>query len=330
MLIHNHKLIFCSQRVKFHTGPNGSLNFAFAPNLQQAGGPIYTQAQTVPTTTSSTSTVPTMIPAGNLVYNLSGTLTTSRTPIISGSPQPGQSGRNLPSNLNDPSRGQHQQNNNQPAQQVPQAGVLPASAIRRRNNAVAASGRPTTASVRHIPYSSTSTSTPAATWVNSLIASGAVGATGAVATATTSPSPRVVLPMPRLFPPPPPPTASPSTPPNWAANHNTTLTCLSPFKLFPVNENTAEYKVLADLLHPVKILGVEQVVNPDLWERFVAARKDMLRTKSDDLLLLKGLGLDETQVVRSAQMSFNHDKDDAVADSRYTDNMALLFHCNLS
>ncbi|XP_021968355.1 uncharacterized protein LOC110863369 isoform X2 [Folsomia candida] len=133
-----------------------------------------------------------------------------------------------------------------------------------------------------------------------------------------------------LLPPPPPPTALPFVPPNHQEYLDDTIAGLAPYKLFPVSDTTPEYATLTELLNPVKITTVQQVVNPDLWARFVNTRKEMLRSKSDDLGLLSNLGLDDKQVVRSAQMSFNYDKDAAVEATPYTDNMALLFHCTRS
>lgn len=82
------------------------------------------------------------------------------------------------------------------------------------------------------------------------------------------------------------------------------------------------------MLYPTPVARVEQISNPELWQRFVQTRKDMLRSKTDDMELLSKLGLNENELLRSAHLSMNFDKNPSLLP--YSDNMVLLFHCTRS
>lgn len=122
-------------------------------------------------------------------------------------------------------------------------------------------------------------------------------------------------------------TPSPPTPPNWQERYQNTITSHSNYQLFPVEPNTFEYAAIASLLDPVSISAVEQIINPNLWSRFVNARKDMLKSKCNDLELLSQLDLSETDLLTSYQHSLNFETNQKVLAVPYNDNMALLFHC---
>lgn len=122
-------------------------------------------------------------------------------------------------------------------------------------------------------------------------------------------------------------TPSPPTPPNWQERYQTTVTSHRNYQLFPVEPNTFEYAAVASLLDPALITTVEQIVNPALWTRFVNTRKDMLKTKCNDLELLSKLDLNESELLASYQHSLNFETNPKVLAVPYNDNMALLFHC---
>ncbi|KAJ6641186.1 putative E3 ubiquitin-protein ligase DTX2 [Pseudolycoriella hygida] len=132
-----------------------------------------------------------------------------------------------------------------------------------------------------------------------------------------------VLPTKRY--PPPTITAHITTPPNWEHHLGHVTASLDVCKAYPLRSDTAEFQVIKELLHPLDVTYVEQIVNPDLWKRFMSTRVEMFRSKSDDVSLLSQLGLDEQTVMRCAHLSKNYDKDPLIGP--YSDNMALLFHC---
>lgn len=124
-------------------------------------------------------------------------------------------------------------------------------------------------------------------------------------------------------------TTSPPCPPKWCEQYDDAVGSLASYKLFPVDANTAEYATISNLMHPAKITTVEQVVNPILWSRFVNARKEMLKLKSENFKLVSHLGLTdiELQTCHDYSVAFMDKKDGKVASVPYNDNMALLFHC---
>lgn len=120
-------------------------------------------------------------------------------------------------------------------------------------------------------------------------------------------------------------TAIPPVPPNWINNYEETIMSHLTFKKFEVDRSTKEYETLVTMLHPLQVNRVEQIVNPDLWKRFVNNRKEMLRSKTDDLNILSELGLDERDVMRCTHLVLNQAND--TVQSPYSDNMAMLLHC---
>ncbi len=122
-------------------------------------------------------------------------------------------------------------------------------------------------------------------------------------------------------------TPLPPCPPNWQEHYQNTIASLQSYQLFPVDRYTLEYDAIASLLDPTLIKTVEQIVNPTLWARFVSTRKDMLKSKCNDLELLSKLELSETELLSSYQHSLNFETDAKVVAVPYNDNMALLFHC---
>ncbi|XP_037025212.1 uncharacterized protein LOC119066711 isoform X2 [Bradysia coprophila] len=123
-------------------------------------------------------------------------------------------------------------------------------------------------------------------------------------------------------------TAIPPIPPNWINNYEETIMSLLTFKKYDINRSTKEYQTVEDMLHPLEVIRVEQIVNPDLWKRFVNNRKEMLRSKTDDLNILSELGLDERDVMRCTHLVLNQATDPLRPP--YSDNMAMLFHCTKS
>lgn len=122
-------------------------------------------------------------------------------------------------------------------------------------------------------------------------------------------------------------TSLPPYPPNWHERYQNTVTSLRNYHLFPVEPNTFEYAAVASLMDPALITSVEQIVNPTLWSRFVNTRKDMLKSKCNDLELLSKLELNETELMTCYQNSLNFETNPKVLAVPYNDNMALLFHC---
>lgn len=119
--------------------------------------------------------------------------------------------------------------------------------------------------------------------------------------------------------------ATPPFPPNWIDNYEDTILSPLTFKKYAIDPSTAEYKTIGSILHPIQVNGIEQIVNPDLWKRFINTRKEMLRSKTDDLNVLSELGLDERDIMRCTHLVLNHPKH--TLSVPYSDNMALLFHC---
>lgn len=123
----------------------------------------------------------------------------------------------------------------------------------------------------------------------------------------------------------PPVTAIPPMPPNWLENCEDTIMSLRPLKKYKIDPTTSEYQTICKMLYPVEVKEVNKVVNPDLWKRFVNTRKEMIRSKTDDLNILPKLGLDEREVLRLMHLALNYNKDPLLIP--YSDNMVLLFHC---
>lgn len=100
---------------------------------------------------------------------------------------------------------------------------------------------------------------------------------------------------------------------------------LNTFQMFEIDRSTPEHRTIETILQPIKVNRIQQIVNPDLWMRFVNTRKEMLRSKTDDLNVLSNLGLDERDVMRCTHLVLNESKNQQ--HTPYSDNMALLFHC---
>lgn len=100
------------------------------------------------------------------------------------------------------------------------------------------------------------------------------------------------------------------------------------FKKYDIEPATAEYRTIESMLHPIQVKRIKQIVNPDVWKRFISTRKEMLRSKTNDLNILSALGLDERDVMRCTHLVLNQAKDPL--HPPYSDNMALLFHCTKS
>lgn len=101
---------------------------------------------------------------------------------------------------------------------------------------------------------------------------------------------------------------------------------LASYKLFRVSSLTSEFHKLAELLDPLVVYEMEQIVNPTVWTRFVNTRKEMLKAKCNDPIILKELGLSDEEIARK-QQSLNFGRHNAIDASQYTDNFALLLHC---
>lgn len=97
------------------------------------------------------------------------------------------------------------------------------------------------------------------------------------------------------------------------------------YKKYEIQRSTKEFETVEAMLHPLKVIQADQIVNPDLWKRFVSNRKEMLRSKTDDLNVLSELGLDERDVMRCTHLVLNQPTKQL--QPPYSDNMALLFHC---
>lgn len=123
-------------------------------------------------------------------------------------------------------------------------------------------------------------------------------------------------------------TAKVQLPPNWLENCQDTTMSLFMYKNYAVNPGSAEFQTISNMLHPIQVESVEQIVNPELWKRFVSTRNEMFRSKCDDLRILSKLGLDEREVLRCAHFAMNFNKDPLILP--YSDNMVLLFHCTRS
>lgn len=123
------------------------------------------------------------------------------------------------------------------------------------------------------------------------------------------------------------PTASIPVPPLWQDHLNEAHSALETYKTFPVTPGSLEYVTLSNLCSSLQVSSIEQILNPELWTRFSNARKEMFRSKSEDLSLLSKLGVEEKEILRAAQMSFNWKQHSSLEPFPYSDNLALLFHC---
>lgn len=121
-------------------------------------------------------------------------------------------------------------------------------------------------------------------------------------------------------------------PPNFLENRDSTNSSLVSYKLFPVSDTSVEYHVISRLLwnSSTSISSIDQISNPDLWNRFAQTRREMFRQKSDNIQLLRQLGVDDDELSRSAHAALNFAKDPRIEATPYSDNMALLFHCTRS
>lgn len=124
-------------------------------------------------------------------------------------------------------------------------------------------------------------------------------------------------------------TAAPPMPPDWLDHYEDAIMSLQNFQKFEIHPSTIEYGTVDAMLQtvPIKTTRITKTVNVDLWRRFIAARKEMLRSKTDDLNLLSELGLDERDLVRVTHLVVDQRNS---ATLPYSDNMALLFHCTKS
>jgi len=123
-------------------------------------------------------------------------------------------------------------------------------------------------------------------------------------------------------------TASPPTPPLWEESIASAVQALSPFIVIPLNPSSSEYNVLSELVTSspnFRVTGIEKVINPALWNKFVAIRKELLSSKCNDLDVLGGLGLTNRDFQQQVHIMLNFDPPRGVPS--YADNVALLFHC---
>ncbi|XP_037043756.1 uncharacterized protein LOC119079799 isoform X2 [Bradysia coprophila] len=115
-------------------------------------------------------------------------------------------------------------------------------------------------------------------------------------------------------------------PPNWHEHMHYVSQSLAPYQLYPINSMTDEFQKLAELLHPLHINSIDQIVNPKVWNRFVNGRKEMLKAKCNDPMLLRQLGLTDAEIAKKKQ-SLNFFRHKALDAAPYNDNFVLLFHC---
>ncbi|KAJ6618456.1 hypothetical protein Bhyg_17983, partial [Pseudolycoriella hygida] len=121
-------------------------------------------------------------------------------------------------------------------------------------------------------------------------------------------------------------TAEIPMPPNWHDNYEDAIMSIDTFQKYDVESSTQHFQTLESMLHPLQVKSVSQIVNPDLWKRFINTRKEMLRSKSSDPNILTQLDLDERDVLRYTNLALSQAKDSSSLPP-YSDNMALLFHC---
>ncbi len=123
-------------------------------------------------------------------------------------------------------------------------------------------------------------------------------------------------------------TAAIPQPPNWLDRIDDTVMSLNTYKKYAIDKDTAEYQTISDMVYPIQVTRIEQIVNHELWDRFVKTRADMLKSKADDDTILRKLGLNDRDLARRLHASFNFTKDPLLIP--YSDNMVLLFHCTRS
>jgi len=122
--------------------------------------------------------------------------------------------------------------------------------------------------------------------------------------------------------------AEPAIPPNWKESYNKAIHVLTPYTTIPVPNHSKEFQTLAALVEPqLTISGINRVVNPELWNKFLQMRKELMSKKSEDMEILGALGLPEEELLHRAHVSMNFDKDPGLVAVDYSDNVALLFHC---
>ncbi len=115
-------------------------------------------------------------------------------------------------------------------------------------------------------------------------------------------------------------------PPDWNEHMEDVSKSLAAFKLFPIPSMACEFRKLAQLLLPLHVTGMDQIVNPTVWTRFVNAREAMLKAKCDDATVLSTLGLNDEEIAKR-QQSLNFIRHNAIDAAPYNDNFVLLFHC---
>lgn len=116
-------------------------------------------------------------------------------------------------------------------------------------------------------------------------------------------------------------------PSNWKRHIQQTLKEQLTYRNFRVSSTSAEYSAIASLLEPVRIASVEKIANPTLWDQFEKKRKDMIKSKSDDVNVLMDIGYSKKDIKAVLQYSKDFKLNPKVASVPYNDNMALLFHC---
>jgi len=91
------------------------------------------------------------------------------------------------------------------------------------------------------------------------------------------------------------PTAATLTPPNFARDLQEARLQFRTHVKIPVNPSSHEYNVIQEMVDGrCKIISIERIVNPGLWQQFENERKfNMLAKKSSDLKLIQDLGMDE-------------------------------------
>jgi len=124
-------------------------------------------------------------------------------------------------------------------------------------------------------------------------------------------------------------TSTPPEPPNWDQSCNRAILSKDQFIKLRVEPFTPEYRTLADLIHSapdLEVTGIQRVVNIHLWKKFLTARDELLSSKSDDVGLLRELGLSDSEIQHQSQSCANFNATSKGIPS-YSDNVALLLHC---
>lgn len=125
----------------------------------------------------------------------------------------------------------------------------------------------------------------------------------------------------------PPPSTTPEVvdtlpmPPHFMENC-TAMSSQHTFKNYAIESSTLEYQTISNMMNPMRVKEIEQVVNPEMWTRFIERRNAMV----SQTLNWDAKSVDENEVLETTYIALNRRR----SLTPYSENMTLLFHCTNS